>query len=171
MVGGLNSRLMRNLILASLTAGALAGCAPMTFYPGPGMDASQFGPDNAQCDYIARHGGGSFVAWGSPTYVNSAMAGAALGNAIRARADYKDCMEMKGWTLQPMATATGWSAPNLDPELVNGHRMNTDPTSPPQPPLPANGLPDAAWQLREYCQVEAGPAAETNPQCRGLVTQ
>jgi hypothetical protein len=54
----------------------------------------------AQCDYIARHGGGTFAAWGSPAYVSGAMTGAAISNAVRVRADFRDCMEAKGWRLQ-----------------------------------------------------------------------
>ncbi len=46
---------------------------------------------------MARHSGGSYYAQGTPAFVGGALAGAAIGEAIRTQADFNDCMSATGW--------------------------------------------------------------------------
>lgn len=108
----------RKLILATAMLSALGGCAPMTFAPGPGVDPSEFTQDRAQCDYIARHGGGGFVAVGNANYVAGASLGYAIGEAARSRADFRDCMEARGWQLVSSSPPAPAPSPAVDWQLL-----------------------------------------------------
>jgi hypothetical protein len=48
---------------------------------------------------MARNSGSSFVAYGNANYVAGAMLGNAIGEAIRAKQNFNDCMTMHGWLL------------------------------------------------------------------------
>ena len=82
----------------SVSVLALAGCATHDWAPGPNANGT-FGEAKARCSIMARHSGGSFYAAGSPQYVAGAAAGAAMGDAIRAQADFNDCMSASGWII------------------------------------------------------------------------
>jgi hypothetical protein len=73
------------VVLAAVTA-LLNGCVNPTFAPGPGMLASDFGPDSARCRLFARGGmpqpGFMVGASGSPGFVAGAMGGAILASGI-----------------------------------------------------------------------------------------
>ena len=84
----------------------VSGCAQHTWAPGPGMNASNFEPTKAECSYVARHGGSELVAYGRPGFVAGAALGHAIGESIRAQADFNDCMSAKGWRIvTPESTA------------------------------------------------------------------
>ena len=85
-------------VTAALAALALAGCATHTWAPGPNAKGT-FDEAKARCSLMARHSGGSFAAAGDPNFVAGAAAGAAIGNAIRAQADFNDCMSASGWVV------------------------------------------------------------------------
>jgi len=46
---------------------------------------------------MARHSGGSFAAYGSPSYVAGAALGNAIGESVRTQQDFSDCMQANGW--------------------------------------------------------------------------
>ena len=81
----------------------LTGCATHNWAPGPGMEGANVGAAKAKCDYIARHGGGSFEASGSTKYVVGAAVGFAIGESIRANQDFNDCMQANGWLIADQA--------------------------------------------------------------------
>lgn len=74
----------------------LTGCAQHTWAPGPTAQGT-FEQAKAQCSLMARHSGGSYYAQGTPAFVGGAMAGAAIGEAIRTQEDFNDCMSAGGW--------------------------------------------------------------------------
>jgi len=75
---------------------ALGGCATQ-WAAGPGANPAYFTRQSAQCDVLARSGGGWAFAVGKPAFVGGAMAGYAIGEAIKVHRNYVDCMEMQGW--------------------------------------------------------------------------
>jgi hypothetical protein len=85
------------LTLITLMAISLSACAPTIYAPSPGVNAASFEPTKAQCSLMARHGGGSFAAYGDANYVAGAALGNAIGEAARTQADFSDCMKMNGW--------------------------------------------------------------------------
>jgi hypothetical protein len=97
---------MRYVALLSLMV-SLAACATTTNWaPGPGQTLADFEPAEGRCSIMARHGGGGFAAYGSPSYVAGASLGYAAGEAGRAQADFSDCMKASGWrSLTPEAAA------------------------------------------------------------------
>jgi hypothetical protein len=89
---------MRVFTLLGLSIVLLAGCASPTLWaPGQGVAASDFEPTKARCSMMARHGGGGFAAYGSQSYVAGAALGNAIGESMRAQADFSDCMKASGW--------------------------------------------------------------------------
>lgn len=122
-------RTFRRVLLGTVLALSVSGCVSHTYAPGPGMSAADFGPDSAKCRLFARGSQGDFAfgAYGSPQYVGSAMAGAALGYAIGSAVDqsrnYDDCMQARGWEVadhQPEITIQPEPTPstNLDPPWI-----------------------------------------------------
>jgi hypothetical protein len=89
---------MRVFTLLGLSIVLLAGCASRTLWaPGQGVAATDFEPAKARCSIMARHGGGGFAAYGSQSYVAGAALGNAIGESMRAQADFSDCMKASGW--------------------------------------------------------------------------
>jgi Prokaryotic membrane lipoprotein lipid attachment site len=138
---------MRKLLTAAGAAIALSGCASMTFAPGPGMDASQFEPDSARCRIFARNDVPGYVVTGSQQFVDNYAAGAAIGTAFRVRANYRDCMEAKGWILETSANSGSAAA---------------------QTAVPSPGA-NADWQLRKYCKGERDAhVSQIDTECVGV---
>ncbi|MGD0107527.1 MAG: hypothetical protein ABSC06_26335 [Rhodopila sp.] len=90
-------RQISHLILLALMAISINACATPIYAPGPGVNAATFEPTKARCSLMARHAGGSFAAYGDASYVAGAALGNAIGEAIRTRADFDDCMKANGW--------------------------------------------------------------------------
>jgi hypothetical protein len=82
-----------------LLALMLSGCAVHTWAPGPNVNAADFESTKAKCSLMARSGGSSFAAVGSPDFVASAAVGAAIGNGVRTQRDFNDCMLAGGWRI------------------------------------------------------------------------
>jgi len=88
---------------------SLGACVNHTFAPGPGMSSLDFEPDSARCRLMARGAvkDYEFGASGSPQFVASYTAGAALGaaigRAIEQNANFNDCMEARGWRVADRA--------------------------------------------------------------------
>lgn len=82
---------------------SLAGCAPHTWVAGPNANPADFSQARAQCSLMARHGGGGFYASGSTRFVVGAAIGNAIGEAIRTKADFDDCMQASGWLIADQA--------------------------------------------------------------------
>ena len=77
---------------------ALAGCANHRWAAGPNVNPTlTFEQQEAQCRYMARHGGTAMVAAGSPAFVAGAGLGHGIGNGIRAGQDFNDCMQAAGY--------------------------------------------------------------------------
>ncbi len=89
-------RTKTNTWLTVALAAIVAGCAQHTWAPGPTAQGT-FEQANARCSLMSRHSGGGYYAQGTPAFVGGAVAGAAIGEAIRAQADYNDCMFADGW--------------------------------------------------------------------------
>jgi hypothetical protein len=79
-----------------LLATAVGGCQTHTWAPGPNAQGT-YEEAQGRCSIMARHSGGSYYARGNATFVASAMAGAAIGEMIRANSDFNDCMQANGW--------------------------------------------------------------------------
>jgi hypothetical protein len=83
----------------------VTSCVHHAFAPGPGQTAWDFEPDAAKCRLFARGAGSgySFAAAGSPRFVASYSAGAALGvgiaSAIEQNENFNDCMQARGWRI------------------------------------------------------------------------
>jgi hypothetical protein len=76
----------------------LAGCANHNWVPGPNVNPQlTLEQQSAQCRMMARHGGTGFAAAGSPEFVAGAAVGNGVGNAVRAGADFNDCMLAAGY--------------------------------------------------------------------------
>jgi hypothetical protein len=77
----------------------ICGCAHATWVPAnPSVNAADFEPTKARCDYIARHGSQSgFYAQGNANFVAGAAIGHGIGTAVTAAQDFDDCMIMSGW--------------------------------------------------------------------------
>ncbi len=88
------------------TASLLTNCAPHTWTPGPGVNLANFERTKAQCSLMARHGGGSFAAFGSPSFVAGAALGNAIGESVRMQQDFNDCMVMNGWLIADQTSST-----------------------------------------------------------------
>ena len=76
----------------------LGACASHTWAPGPDAKGT-FEEASARCSLVARHSGGGFYAQGTPSFVAGAAVGAAVGDAVRAQADFNDCMAANGWVV------------------------------------------------------------------------
>lgn len=87
---------MRKTIIAAIAAGTLSACST-TFEAPPGATDTQIQAQSAKCRLFSRQGERGFVAFGSQSYVAGAALGNAIGNAVRAAADYKDCMIASGF--------------------------------------------------------------------------
>jgi hypothetical protein len=87
---------MRKTIIAAMVAASLSACST-TFEAPPGASDTQIQAQSAKCRLFARQGERGFVAFGSQSYVAGAALGNAIGNAVRAAADYKDCMIASGF--------------------------------------------------------------------------
>lgn len=83
---------------ALMAALGLGACVSHTWVAGPDVHAS-FEEQTALCRIVARHGGSGFYAVGSASYVAGAAIGNAIGNAVRANADFNDCMAANGWEI------------------------------------------------------------------------
>jgi len=117
--GGLLFRRVRLLCLL-----ALAGCAAHTTWaPGPGLTVADFEPAKARCSLMARHGGGDFAAYGSPSFVAGASLGNAIGQAARARQDFDDCMTASGWRRVDGQYAVAASATATKLKVVSAERL------------------------------------------------
>ena|SRR5690348_7477696 len=88
----------------------LAGCATHTWAPGPDARGT-FDEAKARCSLMARHSGGGFYASGTPSFVAGAAVGAAIGEAVRANADFNDCMQASGWVIADGQPPTASSRP------------------------------------------------------------
>jgi hypothetical protein len=93
---------IRGAVMAA-AAVLLAGCVNHDFVPGPGMLASNLGPETAMCRIFARGSqrGYTFGAAGSPRFVAAAAGIAAIGvgiaGAVQQNQNYNDCMLSRGW--------------------------------------------------------------------------
>jgi hypothetical protein len=87
---------MLKKVSAILFACAVGGCQTHTWAPGPNAQGT-YEEAQGRCSIMARHSGGSYYARGNATFVASAMAGAAIGEMIRAQSDFNDCMQANGW--------------------------------------------------------------------------
>jgi hypothetical protein len=88
---------MPKYLLAALAL-ALAACssAPDQWIS-PNGDPQQRLVDNADCRGFARSNDQPVTAVGTPAFVLGAVIGNAIGNGVRAQADYRDCMEARGY--------------------------------------------------------------------------
>jgi hypothetical protein len=84
----------------------LAGCATHEWAPGPDAKGT-FEEANARCSLVARHSGSGFYAQGSARFVAGAALGAAVGDAVRANADFNDCMAATGWVVADKGSQGG----------------------------------------------------------------
>lgn len=76
----------------------LTSCASHQWAPGPNVAPNvTFEQQKARCSYVARHGGSPFIAAGDPNFVAGAAVGHGIGEAVRANADFNDCMLSTGW--------------------------------------------------------------------------
>jgi hypothetical protein len=88
---------MRYTTLVALAV-ILTGCATKAWVPGPNASpALTLEQQKAQCSMMARHGGTGFAAAGEPAFVAGAAVGHGVGNAVRAGADFNDCMLAAGY--------------------------------------------------------------------------
>ena len=94
------ARHLRLLFVALPSALALSGCMSHTWTPGPGMSLADFEPAKARCSLMARNNGGGFVAYGTRSEVAGAALGHAIGETIRAQANFNDCLAAGGWRIQ-----------------------------------------------------------------------
>lgn len=103
---------------------SLGACAQHTYAPGPGMSASDLGPDSGRCHLLAHmtRPAMAFGASGSQKFVAvasaAAVVGGVIGTAIHDSETYDDCMQAHGWRVadapaQPPSTAYG--APPVAP--------------------------------------------------------
>jgi hypothetical protein len=95
-----------------------AGCVQHVWAPGPDAHGT-FDEQSARCRLVARAGERGYIAFGSSSYVAGAAIGNAIGNAVRAQADFNDCMAASGWlavdTAPAPAEAAASGAPPKDP--------------------------------------------------------
>lgn len=123
-------------LLAITSLIILAACVHHTFAPGPGMSAMDFEPDSARCRIFARNDnpGFEFGASGSPRFVATSMAAAAIagvvGTAIRENGNYNDCMEAHGWRVADGSPQAGGMAVPAS---------NSLPGAAPEQPMQASG--------------------------------
>jgi len=102
----LRSIIIPRIVMAILTMISISGCAQHTWSPGPGMNLTDFEPAKAGCSLVARNGGSGLVVYGRPTFVAGAALGHAIGESIRAQANFNDCMSAQGWRITtPETTA------------------------------------------------------------------
>ena len=90
-----STRPIRLAALAGLLVAA-AGCVQHIWAPGPDAQGT-FDEQSARCRLLARAGERGYIAFGSSGYVAGATIGNAIGNAVRAQADFNDCMTASGW--------------------------------------------------------------------------
>jgi hypothetical protein len=102
--------LLASIVMLSAGLAILGGCAAHTWAPGPGMSAVDFEPAKARCSLMARHGGGTFIAVGSPSYVAGAQLGNAIGEAARTQQDFNECMIASGWRIADGQTVAAQNA-------------------------------------------------------------
>ena len=89
-------RPIRLAALAGLLVAA-AGCVQHIWAPGPDAQGT-FDEQSARCQLLARAGERGYIAFGSSSYVADAAIGNAIGNAVRAQADFNDCRPpLAGW--------------------------------------------------------------------------
>jgi hypothetical protein len=53
----------------------------------------------AKVKLMARHGGSGFAVAGDPNFVAGAAVGHAIGEGVRTRQDFNDCMLASGWVI------------------------------------------------------------------------
>lgn len=83
----------------------LSACAP-TIWDKPGVTQAQFNRDNARCQLLARGmNPDTFYAQGTESFVAGAALGNAIGNAVRTRQTYRECMMANGYTPEQRASA------------------------------------------------------------------
>lgn len=139
-----SGKLARAVMMLALSLG---GCVSHTWVPGPDVHAT-FEEQTAQCRMIARHGGSGFYASGSASYVAGAAIGNAIGNAVRANADFNDCMAASGWETADQPSA---AAPIAAPIAL---------TAPPPEPT---AIPIAAAPVAAMTPVSSPQAAPMTP--------
>jgi len=93
--------------MAILTMISISGCTQHTWSPGPGMNLADFEPAKAGCSLVARNGGSGLVVYGRPAFVAGAALGHAIGESIRAQANFNDCMSAQGWRITTPETIAG----------------------------------------------------------------
>jgi hypothetical protein len=106
-VGTGQKTIWRRLITIVLGIGAasLVGCTTHSYAPGPGMSATNLGPESAECRLLVRstRGDTSFGASGSPKFVAIAsgigLLAGAIGTALHDSEAYGDCMEARGYQI------------------------------------------------------------------------
>lgn len=102
---------------------AVAGCVQHVWAPGPDAHGT-FAEQSARCRLMARADERGYIAFGSSSYVAGAAIGNAIGNAVRAQADFNDCMAASGWlavdAAPASAEATAAGAPSSDPPSPSG---------------------------------------------------
>jgi hypothetical protein len=76
----------------------LAGCAGNLWAPGPNAQGT-FEEASASCRIAASGDTTTVYAEGTPGYVAGAVAGAAIGDAIRQAGDFNNCMLARGWVV------------------------------------------------------------------------
>ena len=101
---------IHRLSVLVLVVGSLGGCASHTWSPGPGLTLADFEPAKAECSLMARNSGSSFVAYGNANYVAGASLGHAIGESVRAQANFNDCMSAKGWRMATPQTVAASKA-------------------------------------------------------------
>jgi len=95
----------------------LAACAHQSWVAGPNAQGT-FSEAKGRCMLLANNTGGGFYAQGSQTFVASAAAGAAIGNAIKAASNFDACMMANGWEIAddaPKAASYAPTAPYAAP--------------------------------------------------------
>ncbi len=89
---------MRTILFVGVAL-SLGACSHASQWDRQGVSPVQLTQDNARCRLIARGMTPSgFYAEGPPRFVAGAAVGSAIGTAITANANYRDCMEMQGYT-------------------------------------------------------------------------
>ncbi len=158
----------RDTLLLLSIAIAVCACEDL-FVPGPGMSASQLGPDSARCRLSARgmDKGYEFGASGSPRDVAVSMAAmsvvAGLDTVLERSENYNDCMQALGYQVaktQPAAMSEGAPYSSIpvagvaDPVALEPAFIPTRPT---ERPLGMTGIPvDPVLAEKERLPVVAG---------------
>jgi hypothetical protein len=123
-------RLLRAALVLALPV-CVAGCAHQSWIAGPNAQGT-FNEAKGRCMLLANNTGGGFYAQGSQSFVASAAAGAAIGNAIKAASNFDACMMANGWEIADEGRAPA-------PAAYSSANYNTAPATnfSAAPPAPA----------------------------------